>query len=113
MLDDRQPSVDAAKEIGSQLTSQVDPSKKKQVEAQMADLVLRWYKLSEAAEKRKKQLDGLIGIAKEFHDRIEPLMEWLDQAEKKLVAMETISTEPEKIESQIEDQKVQFFFQTH
>ncbi|CAH1803322.1 unnamed protein product [Owenia fusiformis] len=46
-----------------------------------------------------------MAVAKVFQNQLEPLMEWLDKAEKKFGSMESVSTDADKIEQQINEQK--------
>lgn len=105
MLDDRLPGIKSVQEIGSELAKRGDLAEKKQVEEQLKDLNERWDKLTQAADDRKQALEKSMELAKIFHDKLEPFVEWTDNMEKKISGMEPPATEPQKIKQQKEDQR--------
>lgn len=105
LLDDRAPGINSVKAVGDEIAKQGDDEEKEQVEEQLADLGARWQKLKNTVDNRSKALDDTLKAAKQFHDKIEPMLEWLDGTEKKMAALDNVATEPRKIVEQINTQK--------
>ena len=106
MLDDRAGSVTNMQEIGKDITdsgAQARPDV--HVQEQVTDLVSRWNKIQQSADDRNQALESTMVVAKEFHDQLEPFLEWLESAEKEAQAQEIISTEPDRIAIQINHQQ--------
>ena len=110
MLDDRATSVDSIKTIAEQLIDQSEEPERSQIEQQLSEVESRWDKLSKAAADRKKALEDTVGVAKEYHDVLEPFLEWLDKTEKKMAAVDAIGSDAEKIEKQMEEHEVRTIF---
>lgn len=87
MLEDRCPSVRSLQESGKQLLKSLDPKDKKNHEKQLTNFMQRWNTLSDNAQKRQLVLENVTGIAKQFQETQEPLLEWLEGAEKKLASL--------------------------
>ena len=105
MLDDRAANVESVKAMGDELTSQADEAEKQQVEEQLAELSTRWERLTQTAAQRQQQLDLMLAAAKAYHDLHEPFSEWLDSTEKKANALDNLSSDPVKMEGQLQKQK--------
>ena len=88
MLDDRYPSVKSVKDSGETLQKNLQPQEKKAIQNQIAQLDKRWEALNSNAQERAKTLENIMGIAQEFQDAREPLISWLDGAEKKFAGLE-------------------------
>ena len=106
MLDDRTANVASVKAIGSKLTGRVDSTDKQQLQDALADLDLRWEKLTNAAMERWWSLEEMLDTAKVFHEQVEPFVQWLESTEKKVSALDNIGSDVAKIEQQIDAQKV-------
>ena len=106
MLDDRAANVASVKAIGSKLTGRVDSTDKQQLQDALADLDLRWEKLTNAAMERWRSLEEMLDTAKAFHEQVEPFVQWLESTEKKVSALDNIGSYVAKIEQQIDAQKV-------
>ena len=105
MLDDRAGSVTNMQEIGKDITDSGAGAQQARpdvhVQEQVTDLVSRWSKIQQSADNRNQALESTMVAAKEFHDQLEPFLEWLESAEKEAQAQEVISTEPDRIAMQI------------
>jgi hypothetical protein len=106
MLEDRSSNVDSVKAMGAELTSQADEAEKQQIEEQLVELTTRWDKLTEAANARQGQVDAMVAASKVYHDIQEPFLEWLERADKKAASLDVISSDPEKIEQQLDKARV-------
>ena len=104
MLDDRKPGVQSVQDIGSELTRQADDAERKQVEEQLADLTQRWARVNQAADNRQQALEKTMELAKEFHDKVEPFLDWVDGMEKRASGLEPPATDMQKIRGQMEEQ---------
>lgn len=51
-------------------------------------------------------MEGILIVAEQFHDTLEPLSEWLSNTEKKLANAEPIGTQTSKLQEQIAQHKV-------
>lgn len=106
MLDDRSSNVESVKAMGTELAAQAGETEKEQIEEQLADLTDRWESLTQTANARQQKLDTMITVSKAFHDVLEPFLEWLDSTEKKAANLDTISSDPDKIEKQLDEYRV-------
>ena len=59
---------------------------------------------------RHKQLESILVVTQKFHETLEPLSDWLQATEKHLANSEPIGTESSKLEKQISQQKVPYWF---
>ncbi len=59
-----------------------------------------------AADDRQAALREALELSKEWSDRLLPMQNWLDQAEKFLERLENVPTDEQRIREQIEAQKV-------
>ena len=73
------------------------PSRHAQVQAQVDSLLSRFRAMKEGAETRRAQLEEALAVTKEYHDKVEPLMQWLDQTEKKVTGLQPIATSVDAI----------------
>ena len=48
----------------------------------------RWNSIQRAADSRHEALERTMGAAKQFHEQLEPFLEWLEAAEKEGQAQE-------------------------
>lgn len=88
MLDDRNPGVKSVEDSGETLQKNLKPQEQRAIQNQIAQLDKRWEALNESAQERTKTLENIMGIAQEFQDCREPLIAWLDGAEKKFTGLE-------------------------
>lgn len=104
MLDDRSENVESVRRIGEDLIRKADDAERRQVEEDMDDLLAHWDKLTTAADSRRHALESNLTVSRDFHERLEPFLEWLDYAEKRMTSLENISSEPSTLRGQIQDQ---------
>ena len=50
----------------------------------------RWNRLQQSADDRNQALESTMAAAKQFHQQMEPFLEWLEGAEKEAQAQEVI-----------------------
>ncbi|XP_066460088.1 dystonin isoform X1 [Eleutherodactylus coqui] len=105
LLDDRKPTIDVIKCEGEKIANTADHADKDKILKQLSALERRWDELLKKAEIRNRQLDGILVVAKQFHDTLEPLSDWLSNTEKKLANSEPIGTQTPKLIEQIAQHK--------
>ncbi|XP_069582844.1 dystonin isoform X4 [Ranitomeya imitator] len=105
LLDDRKPTIDVIKREGEKISDTADHADKDKMLKQLSALERRWDELLKKAEMRNRQLDGILIVAKQFHDTLEPLSDWLSNTEKKLANSEPIGTQTPKLLEQIAQHK--------
>ncbi|KAM3930381.1 dystonin isoform 2-T2 [Leptodactylus fuscus] len=105
LLDDRKPTIDVIKREGEKIAGSADHADKDKMLKQLSALERRWDELLKKAEIRNRQLDGILVVAKQFHDTLEPLSDWLSNTEKKLANSEPIGTQTPKLLEQIAQNK--------
>ncbi|KAM4694316.1 dystonin [Discoglossus pictus] len=105
ILDDRKPTIDVIKREGENIVGSSELADKEKVLKQLSSLERRWDELLKRADIRNRQLDGILVVAEQFHDTLEPLSEWLTTTEKKLANSEPIGTQTSKLLQQIALQK--------
>ncbi|XP_063775378.1 dystonin [Pseudophryne corroboree] len=106
LLDDRKPTIDVIKREGEKIAATADQADEDKILKQLRALECRWDELLNKAEMRNRQLDGILVVAEQFHDTLEPLSEWLSNTEKKLANSEPIGTQTAKLLQQITQHKV-------
>jgi len=106
MLADRQNSLSSIFDMGNEVAANVDPRERKEIESQLKELSHRFDNLDRGATKRMDDLQKAMVVAKEFLEKITPLLEWLDKSEKKIKDMELIPTDEEKIQQRIKEHSV-------
>lgn len=106
MLLDRQNSMSSLFAMGSEVATGADPSERKAIERQLRDLMQRFDNLTEGAAQRMDALERAMAVAKEFQDKLVPILEWLDGTEKKIKDMELVPTDEEKIQQRIKEHDV-------
>lgn len=106
MLADRQNSMSSIFDMGNEVIANADPRERKEVEQQLKELSQRFNNLDRGATKRMDDLQRAMGVAKEFLEKITPLLEWLDKSEKKIKDMELVPTDEEKIQQRIKEHGV-------
>ncbi|XP_073445226.1 dystonin isoform X3 [Dendrobates tinctorius] len=105
LLDDRKPTIDVIKREGEKISGTADHADKDKMLKELSDLERRWDELLKKAEIRNQQLDGILIVAKQFHETLEPLSDWLSNTEKKLANSEPIGTQTPKLLEQITQHK--------
>nr|XP_006813086.1 PREDICTED: dystonin isoform X1 [Saccoglossus kowalevskii] len=98
-------SVDSVKDMGEKVMASMDTDEKETIREQLDDLQTRWDALNDLADKRRKNLEELMDVAKAFQDKMDPLTEWIEKTEKTLSSHDPVGSTPEKIEEQIQDHK--------
>ncbi|XP_075058646.1 dystonin isoform X24 [Mixophyes fleayi] len=106
LLDDRKPTIDVIKREGGKIAATADQVDEEKILKQLSALERRWDELLKKAEIRNRQLDGILVVAEQFHDTLEPLSEWLSNTEKKLANSEPIGTQTPKLLQQITQHKL-------
>ncbi|XP_039176248.1 dystonin isoform X35 [Crotalus tigris] len=105
LLDDRKPTVELIKREGEKMAESAEPADKEKILKQLSLLDSRWAALLDKAEMRHRQLEGISTVAQQFHETLEPLVEWLATTEKKLSNSEPIGTQASKLQQQISQHK--------
>ncbi|XP_046680779.1 dystonin isoform X33 [Homalodisca vitripennis] len=103
MLLDRQNSMSSLFAMGSEVAAGADPTERKAIERQLKDLMTRFDNLTEGAEQRFEALSQAMTVAKQFQDKLVPVVEWLEKTEKKVKDMELVPTDEEKIQQRIRE----------
>ncbi|XP_053878006.1 dystonin isoform X9 [Malaclemys terrapin pileata] len=106
LLDDRRPTVEVSKREGEKIAESAEPADKVKILKQLSLLDSRWDALLSKAETRNRQLEGILVVAQQFHETLEPLVEWLTTTEKRLANSEPIGTQTSKLQLQISQHKV-------
>nr|CAD7258245.1 unnamed protein product [Timema shepardi] len=104
MLLDRQNSMSSLFSMGNEVAAAADPVEKKAIERQLKELMQRFDNLTEGASQRMTALEQAMSVAKDFQDKMVPLLDWLDRTEKKVKDMELVPTDEEKIQQRIKEQ---------
>ncbi|XP_062428894.1 dystonin isoform X24 [Rhea pennata] len=105
LLDDRKPTVEVIKREGEKIAESAEPADKVKILKQLSFLDSRWDALLSKAETRNRQLEGISVVAQQFHETLEPLVEWLTATEKRLANAEPIGTQASKLQQQIVQHK--------
>ncbi|XP_053794594.1 dystonin isoform X3 [Vidua chalybeata] len=105
LLDDRKPTVEAIKREGEKIAESAEPADRAKILKQLSFLDSRWDALLSKAETRNRQLEGISVVAQQFHEALEPLVEWLTTTEKRLANAEPIGTQASKLQQQISQHK--------
>ncbi|XP_027744474.1 LOW QUALITY PROTEIN: dystonin [Empidonax traillii] len=105
LLDDRKPTVEAIKREGEKIAESAEPADRVKILKQLSFLDSRWDALLSKAETRNRQLEGISVVAQQFHEALEPLVEWLSATEKRLANAEPIGTQASKLQQQIAQHK--------
>ncbi|NXB30302.1 DYST protein, partial [Eulacestoma nigropectus] len=105
LLDDRKPTVEAIKREGEKIAESAEPADRTKILKQLSFLDSRWDALLSKAETRNRQLEGISVVAQQFHEALEPLVEWLTTTEKRLANAEPIGTQASKLQQQISQHK--------
>ncbi|KAL8172746.1 UNVERIFIED_CONTAM: hypothetical protein K2H54_016183 [Gekko kuhli] len=105
LLDDRKPTVELIKREGEKIAESAEPGDKEKILKQLSLLESRWDALLNKAEARNHQLEGISAVAQQFHETLEPMVEWLTTTEKKLSNSEPIGTQASKLQQQISRHK--------
>nr|XP_026648596.1 dystonin isoform X1 [Zonotrichia albicollis] len=105
LLDDRKPTVEAIKREGEKIAESAEAADRVKILKQLSFLDSRWDALLSKAETRNRQLEGISVVAQQFHEALEPLVEWLTATEKRLANAEPIGTQASKLQQQIAQHK--------
>ncbi|NXG75113.1 DYST protein, partial [Baryphthengus martii] len=105
LLDDRKPTVEVIKREGEKIAESAEPADRVKILKQLSFLDSRWDTLLSKAETRNRQLEGISAVAQQFHEALEPLVEWLTFTEKRLANAEPIGTQASKLQHQISQHK--------
>ncbi|XP_059691827.1 dystonin isoform X5 [Gavia stellata] len=105
LLDDRKPTIEVIKREGEKIAESAEPADRVKILKQLSFLDSRWDALLSKAEIRNRQLEGISVVAQQFHEALEPLVEWLTATEKSLANAEPIGTQASKLQQQISQHK--------
>ncbi|XP_069742162.1 microtubule-actin cross-linking factor 1 isoform X16 [Narcine bancroftii] len=105
LLDDRKATVEMIKREGEKIAESADSADHDRTLNQLQGLSRRWNSLLTKAESRQRQLEALLVVAQQFHDTVEPLMDWISAAEKKVANSEPIGTQTARLQEQITQHK--------
>ncbi|XP_074751881.1 dystonin isoform X6 [Athene noctua] len=105
LLDDRKPTVEVIKREGEKIAESAEAADRVKILKQLSFLDSRWDALLSKAETRNRQLEGISVVAQQFHEALEPLVEWLTATEKRLANAEPIGTQASKLQQQISQHK--------
>ena len=75
VLEDRGESVKGIEATAAELVKAASPEDREQVQAQVDSLLSRFRALQDGAEGRRAQLEDALSVTKEYHDKVEPLMQ--------------------------------------
>ncbi|PNF19350.1 hypothetical protein B7P43_G06713, partial [Cryptotermes secundus] len=103
MLLDRQNSMSSLFAMGNEVAAGADPVERKGIERQLRELMGRFENLTTGAAQRYEDLQQAMAVAKDFQDKLVPLIEWLDRTEKQVKDMELVPTDEEKIQQRIKE----------
>ncbi|BET00336.1 Growth-Arrest-Specific Protein 2 Domain [Nesidiocoris tenuis] len=103
MLLDRQGSMSSLVAMGREVAANCDAAERAGIERQLRSLAERFEDLSDKAATRMTALEQAMGVAKEFQDKLNPIVDWLDRTEKKIKDMELVPTDEEKIQQKIRE----------
>ncbi|KAK7865644.1 hypothetical protein R5R35_006900 [Gryllus longicercus] len=103
MLLDRQNSMSSLFAMGNEVAAGADASERKAIERQLNQLMERFEHLTDSATRRYEALEQAMAVAREFQERLVPVLEWLDKTEKKVKDMELVPTDEEKIQQRIRE----------
>ncbi|XP_053563263.1 microtubule-actin cross-linking factor 1 isoform X4 [Bombina bombina] len=101
LLDDRRATVEMIQAEGPRIAEGAEPGDREKINRQLEILEERWSSLLHKAQSRQQQLDGILVLAKQFHETTEPIFDWLSAIEKKLANSEPMGTQTSKIQQQI------------
>lgn len=103
MLLDRQNEMKALQEMGRTLSANLEPSERANINNQLDDLLHRFDDANTRSQERMEALEETLKVAKEFQNKLNPILVWLDRTDKKLKDMSTVPSDEEKIQRLIRD----------
>nr|XP_027794011.1 dystonin isoform X12 [Marmota flaviventris] len=101
LLDDRKSTVEVIKREGEKIAATAEPADQVKILKQLSLLDSRWEALLNKAEMRNRQLEGILVVAQQFHEALEPLNVWLTSIEGRLAKLDPIGTCAANLEEQI------------
>ncbi|XP_021577495.2 dystonin isoform X20 [Ictidomys tridecemlineatus] len=101
LLDDRRSTVEVIKREGEKIAATAEPADQVKILKQLSLLDSRWEALLNKAEMRNRQLEGILVVAQQFHEALEPLNVWLTSIEGRLAKLDPIGTCAANLEEQI------------
>lgn len=105
MLTDRQQSINSLQELGKELMENLDRAERTQIEKQLADIDRRFNALMSNCDERMRVLESTLPVAKEFSEKIVPLQNWLEAANRKLSTLQSYSIDQDKLAHRISEHK--------
>ncbi|RVE46942.1 hypothetical protein evm_008421 [Chilo suppressalis] len=105
MLMDRQNSMSSLFAMGNEVAAGCETGERKSIEKQLKGLMQRFDALTDGAQQRMLDLEQAMKVAKQFQEELQPLVEWLGTAERKVKALQLVPTDEEKIQQKIREHK--------
>ncbi|CAG9792786.1 unnamed protein product [Diatraea saccharalis] len=105
MLMDRQNSMSSLFAMGNEVAAGCEPGERKSIEKQLKGLMQRFDGLTDGAQQRMLDLEQAMKVAKQFQEELQPLVEWLGTAERKVKSLQLVPTDEEKIQQKIREHK--------
>jgi dystonin len=103
LLNDRKSAIDSLVKMGKEIAASADPSERRKIEGDIANLQNRFADLNKKNSDRMTLLEEAMQMAKEYHDKLGPLEKWLGLAEKRVKDMEVVPTEEDQIQRRINE----------
>lgn len=101
-ITDKQGEMQDLIDMGQNLTADLDPSERSNVERQLKELVGKFDYANGRSHERMDALEEAVKVAKAFQNKLNPILEWLAHCEKKLKEMSIVPSDEEKIQRLID-----------
>nr|XP_024217729.1 microtubule-actin cross-linking factor 1 isoform X6 [Halyomorpha halys] len=96
MINDREESLASLAQLGDEMEGE-------RVSGELRRLQERFNDLSSGSRKRMCDLEAALAAAKLMQDKLVPVVEWMEKAERKVKDMELVPTDEEKIQQRIRE----------
>ncbi|XP_022692769.1 microtubule-actin cross-linking factor 1-like isoform X2 [Varroa jacobsoni] len=105
LIQDRHSNINSLMRMGEDVMKNVAPAERSNIQNTLEDIRERYDKLHSGAKRRMDALERTLPVAKSFQDKMAPLVDWLDHAEKKLTSMQTIPTDANRAAQRAQEHK--------
>uniref|UniRef100_A0A8C4R8G0 Uncharacterized protein n=1 Tax=Eptatretus burgeri TaxID=7764 RepID=A0A8C4R8G0_EPTBU len=106
VLEGNRVRVEALRSEGELIAEQTsEPVERQRVLGALESLDHRWQALIDKADARRRQLEAILTLAKQFHDTLQPLSDWMVGLERRLAMVEPVDTRSPVIQEQIKQLK--------
>uniref|UniRef100_A0A224Z7W8 Short stop n=1 Tax=Rhipicephalus zambeziensis TaxID=60191 RepID=A0A224Z7W8_9ACAR len=105
LLLDRQGSMNSLQAMGTEVMRHLSSADKAHVQAQLHDLSQRFDRLVRGAQERTAALERTLPVARSFQEQLSPLVEWLEQTERRLTAMSTLPTDADRLAQRAQEHR--------